>query len=652
MSRRAAISRIVVGFWVGCLVVSAFPVWGEEETGPWTPGRVAERSISALDAIQMTLQHAPFIRLQEQSAFLQEGFVLQAAGQFDATLLGDISYEYSQTELTEKEKKGEQRRRDDIQEDIDNAQEDQVLLQDSIDQANEARQIWETNGDLDSVQFTDEYAQAQYDVLLALYRGSAPDAQPEIRDSMIDFFDVIIADSENGLSEISQSIAEDSAKLEALGDVPEITQTTDFNLNLAINKQFRNGITITPYADLTGSRVRYKDKGYTTDEGGLEVPDAYTTTLGFDVVLPLARNLGKKATGAFERSAEIDYDASLDALAFSASTSALDTLNAYWTLVAAQRRLEIQLQSLDVNRRILELTQALIDADELPRAELPRTQAAVAQDEAAVDAAERSVVEARIALADAMGLEVGNGAVAPLASDAFPRIPPEARAASLEPEALVAIAYDQRMDLRSARKLEESGKVLLEAARINRRPIVDLDLGVSYNNLGEDNSPWDGIKESVSGSWAGPSGKIGLGVEVPFGNHLQKGLYQQRQASLNSASITADDLARTIALGIALDTASMAQVVRQAVNYDRAAAAYREAVEVELERLRYGTVTVLDTLVTQQRSLLSELSLIDSQARYARILAQLAFDTGRLVTHDGGYGSVEPVTFTELPVQQ
>ena len=107
----------------------------------------------------------------------------------------------------------------------------------------------------------------------------------------------------------------------------------------------------------------------------------------------------------------------------------------------------------------------------------------LAQDEAAVDAAERSVVEARIALADAMGLEVGDGAVAPLASDAFPRIPPEARAASLQPEALVAIAYDQRMDLRSARKLEESGKVLLEAARINRRPIVDLDLGPSRSGI-------------------------------------------------------------------------------------------------------------------------------------------------------------------------
>jgi len=608
-------------------------------------------SISALDAIQMTLDHSPFIRLQEQTTVFQDGLVLQATGQFDTTFLGDLSYQYAQTQLTYKEKEAERKTREQLDDRIKEAGDIRDELRDVIDDTTYAREVWsDPTGDKGSVTFEDPVNQAEYDVLFGMYENTT-DNQADIEAAMIQYFDEIISESQIGYDETVELIAENQAILARMGDVPEVTESSDAALNLEIVKQFRNGISIKPYFELTGTGVRYKDKGYLSDDGGLEIPDAYTTTLGFDVILPLARNRGTKATGAFERAAEIDYDASLDSLAFSASTNALDTLVAYWGLVAAQRRLEIQLGSLEVNQEISELTQALIDADELPRAELPRTLAAVAQDQAAVDAAERVVLEARIRLATVMGLEVGDGALAPLASDPFPRLPPESRAKALDSEALVAIAYDGRMDLSSARKLEDSGKVLLEAARINLRPIVDLDLGVSYSNIGENNNAWDGIQESFSGSWAGPSGKIGIGLNVPFGNHGQKGIHQQQRASAASASITAADLERTIALGIALDAASVEQVVQQTINYRRAAEAYREAVEVEMERLRYGTVTVLDTLVTQQRSLISELSLIGAEARYARTLAQLAFDTGRLVKHQDGSGNIDPATFTDLPVQ-
>lgn len=650
MSKQQEFGRFV---WVAglALAVSAAVAAGQESEQPWTPGTVSEPTISALDAVEMTLAHAPFIRLQEQATVLQEGFVLQAAGQFDATLLGDLSFEYTQTELTAKEKKSEQQRRDDLQDRIDDAEESAQLLETSIDEASSARDVWQNNGDRDSVTFSDEYAQAQYDVLLELYNGSDPGSQPAIEQAMVNFFDSVITTSQQDLAEAQAFIAEKTDVLARMGDVPEVTQSTDFNLNLAIDKQFRTGILISPYMDLTASRIRYEDKGYLSDDGGLEIPDAYTTTLGFDVVFPLARNRGRDATGATERAAEIDYEASLDALAFAASSSALDTLLAYWDLAAAQSRLEIQLESLAINQRILDLTQALIDGDELPRAELPRTQAAVAQDQAAVDAAERAVIEARIRLADAIGLEVGDGAIAPLAAEVFPEPPPDLDGFQTRSAALVAEALDQRMDLRSARKLESSGKVLVEAARINLRPVVDLNVGLSYNNLGEDNDVWDGLSDSVSGGWAGPSAKAGLGLEVPFGNNLRKGLYQQQQAVMNSAAITAADLERTIALGVALDVASVEQIVGQVANFGRAAAAYAEAVEVEMERLRYGTVTVLDTLVTQQRWLASQLSLVDARARYAQILAQLAFDTGRLVTQQDGSGAVDRVAFTTLPLQ-
>jgi outer membrane protein TolC len=649
MAETKATSRRLMVILTLCAAIASGIANAEEGLEPWSPGALTEEPISALAALEMTLEHAPFIRLQEQDVALREGLVLQSSGQFDPTLLGNLSYQYSQTLLTAKERESEQDRRDETSERLDDAQTSAEGNQQTIAETSAAREVWFTGGDLGSVTFSDEQAQAEYDLLLRMYEIAEPDEQDVYEEAMIDFFDAVIADAQEGLAEDQEEILDLQDKLARMGDIPEVTQSFEANLNLALSKQFRNGIVITPSIDLSGSGVKYKEKPYEKDDGGLEIPDSYTTTLGFDVVIPLARDLGMKATGAAETAAKIDYEASLDSLAFSASTSALGTLAAYWDLAAAQERLVIRERSLEVNERILELTTSLIEADELPRAESARTEASVAQEQAAVDAARRAVIEARMQLADAMGLEVNAGAMAPLAGDPLPIVPGVAAVESLTTEALVATALGQRLDLQSARKLERSGKVLAEAARINLRPVVDLDLGISYNNLGENRDSGEALSDSLTGEWAGPSGNIGLTMEVPFGNNTQRGRLMQREAALASTRISVGDLERQIGLNIVLDTASMVEVARQYAAYARAVESYREAVSVELERLRYGTVTVLDTLVTQQRSLASELALIESQLRYARLLAQLNFDLGRLVVHDGGAGRVDADTLVALP---
>ncbi len=634
-----------------CLLCVRPAVGAEDTASPWSPGTVTQESISALEALQLTLAHAPFIQLQEQNSLVKEGMFVEASGQFDATLVGDFSYEYTQTEMTAQEKEGEQKRRDSLEERLGFAEADAESSQTVLDETNAALDVWESGGDFDSVTFSDPLVQAQYDLLLQSYEAAPPEQQPFFEEAMINFYDAIIVDSQNSLDTANTAITDFEDRLGRMGDIPSVTLSTDAKLGLVLNKQYRNGITFSPFMDFTESSVRYKGKGFLEDDGGMGVPDAYTTSLGFDVVLPLARGRGADATGAFEKAAQIDYQASLDALAFSASKSALESLVAYWNLVAAQKTLEIRQGSLDVNLKILEMTQALIDADELPRAEISRTEATVAQESAAVDAAKRAIIEARIRLAGAIGLEVGSGAIAPLASDTFPKTPTTKEASALNSEALVPTALDQRLDLSSARKLEDSGKVLAEAARLDLRPVTDLAVGLSYSNLGEDNNFWEGFSDSLTGRWAGPSAKIGLTVEWPIANNTQEGRLQQQKAALSSTQISTSDLERTIALGITLDTASIEQTARQVVSYEKAVASYKEAVSVEMERLQYGSVTVLDTLITQQRSMSAELALVGAQTQFSRLLAQLSFDTGRLIVQENGSGSVNETAFTVLPVQ-
>ena len=227
--------------------------------------------------------------------------------------------------------------------------------------------------------------------------------------------------AEEGLAEALETESDLADKLDRLGDVPDVIQSFNANFNLSLDKQFRSGISISAFYDLTGTGANYKGKKHDVDDGGMGVIDAYTSTLGFRVLIPLGRGRGVESTGARERAAQIDYEASEAALAHAVSFNAYTTLLAYWDVVAAQENLQVLETSLELNRKILETTRALIDADEIPRSELARTEARVAEVEAGVEAARRRLQTARIALATEketgqMTIRIDGGASSPIVS--------------------------------------------------------------------------------------------------------------------------------------------------------------------------------------------------------------------------------------------
>ena len=219
---------------IGSMLLMVAPAIGAEDTEetPWMPGAVTQESISALEAVQLTLEHAPFIRLKEQDTLYREGIVLQAAGQFDMTLVGNLSYEYTQTQLTAQEAKGEQDRRDATEENLGFAQDAVEQNQTSLDESTAAREVWDSGGDVTSVRFSDPLAQAQYEILVQSYQSAPPDQQPLFEEAMINFFDAIMVDSQEGLDEAQARSAELEDQLDRMGDVPEVTQSFDASLNL------------------------------------------------------------------------------------------------------------------------------------------------------------------------------------------------------------------------------------------------------------------------------------------------------------------------------------------------------------------------------------------------------------------------------------
>lgn len=591
----------------------------EQPSQIWEPIVYAGDTVTLLDAVRLTLENNPNIRLQEESAGFQEGLLQEASGQFDAALLGELSYESIQQELTAGQKKIERDLREKIQQDLDNglvqlAFAEQVLGEISM-----------LADDPTGAQVSDPDLQANIDQVNISIRNADT---PEEREELERLRDQVIQNSEQAYSELVDElrveVERDATELENLGTPPEEEETYFGRLNLQILKPYRSGVAFGPFVEYTVSGDRFVGKPVDQDFGGKGIEDIYRGTVGFTVDVPLARDRGRAATGASERAGQIDYEASLSSIRHSANTSILLTLLSYWDAVATQESVAILTESAALQAKLVEYTQILIDADEIPAAELARVRAREAEILASVDEARRFAHEARIALSQAIGLRVEDTSHAPLPTDSFPPPPPNDALESVEIAALVREAPARRSDYDAAVQLQTSGGVLLRAAEINLRPRVDLGTRFWYNSLSE--------SSGSLGSWVGPSYNLALDVDWPFANNTQRGKLLQAEAATNARAIEAADLERLIRSNVVQVFGSLRETLEQldlaveAVNY------YRQSVEAEIERFRFAGATLIDTLLTEQRLREAELSQVSAGRRYAQLLAQLRFETGSLIS--------------------
>jgi outer membrane protein TolC len=600
--------------------------------GPeYAPPVYREQDISLLEAIRLTLEHNPAIKLQSLDAQLQEGVVQEETGQFDATLIGNLSYEFIQEELTAQTKESEAKRREELRQ----AATDLGTSADYLDSLRTefivARETFELGGDIDSVEFSVPEDQAQFDVLMTLYENTSAAGQEELKLRIVDWLrarEDAATDSRDRTREAELKTWE---QLEMLGPVPEVNQDYLGFVDLKLSKPYRTGAILSPYIVLLGEGTSYAGKEKSPELGGKGIADLYKTEIGFEIALPLGRGRGWQSAAAAERAARSEHAASIALVAHTAATSVRNTALAYWDLVAAQEKLKIFEQSLALHSQLVELTETLIRADELPSTELARARARRGNAQALVDAAERERSEARVTLATLIGLRVEQLVHAPHAADAFPLPPDRETITALTPEPLLREALQLRRDCEAARHFRESSHVLLRAAEVDLKPQLDLTLNTSYSGLNEDANVGEGIGGTITGKWVGPSARLGLDLSWPLANNLQRGLLVQRAAQDEQNAITTQDLERTIKANIVLAVESLRETVQQCHEYAEAVEHYRRSVDSEVERLRLGTSTLIDTILTEQRLTDALLALVDGRLAYAQLLAQLRFEAGTLV---------------------
>lgn len=616
----------------------------------YAPPTVTLPEISLIDAVRIALDHDPNIMLREEQAEFQRGISQEATGQFDTSFLGAVTLQYTKTELSDGAKKAERDKRKQQRDEADDLAKEAALTEEQL------AEVIRLQNDPENYRLSDPRlrdVQNQLDLINALI-ANADDPQAEaeltgLRDQLIQQEREVL---EQQIRDLRDQEAKALERLRKLGTIPEIDQSFFGSMSFRLAKPFRTGISISPSLEISGEAADFLGKDRDINFGGKGGKDLYRADLGVSFDVPLGKGAGIESAASRETSSLIDYEASKYALEHSSSTTVFITALAYWDLVAAQQRVGIFEDSRALQGRLVGITRAMIQGDELPGVELPRVQASEAGILVTLGGAKRALHDARVNLARTMGLNVEDIVNAPLASEDFPQPPSEAFMDQVSTALLIREAIARRYDYKSALQLQESGKILMRAAWLDLRPLVNLRGDLKYSGLGEDSSVGGGVGRALFHNWTGPSTKLTLSVDKPIENNVWEGRLVQREADYRQRAIGSGDLERTIKAGVVQTYAALQEAAQQVRESGNAVRYYREITGAEVERLRLGGSTLIDTITTEQRLVESQIGLISARQQYANLLAQLRFETGTLVTHTPEGSRVTEENLKRMPFVQ
>jgi len=329
----------------------------------------------------------------------------------------------------------------------------------------------------------------------------------------------------------------------------------------------------------------------------------------------------------------------------------LETVNgveqAYWTLVAAQRNVEIQQQAVALAEQQRADISARIEAKTVPESDIAQPTAEIARRKGELYAAE----EARLRAEQSLKLLMLEGPADPLwnvplrASDA-----PDIAPSPIDLAAALEDAQKNRPELADITARVQLQDIEIDAARDRLKP--QLDVVAAYTSRGLAGALNDfarpiipGIPLIVPDATSGglgqslenlarqrfPDASIGVSLTVPIGNHVAKADLASAQ-STRTQTLT---LQQRESQRIASEVRNAATTLQTAAQRIDAARAGRDAAEVQLraeqDRFTAGLTTTFLVLTRQNDLAVAEQAEVSALTAYRRALAELARARGTLL---------------------
>jgi outer membrane protein TolC len=462
--------------------------------------------------------------------------------------------------------------------------------------------------------------------------------------------------------QLAQTIATRAALGRArLGEVPLDEVRRDFAFEANWDKLRRNGWSYGGQLRLLSNQHSFVGKSLDPSFGGVEDPILFPSFATLNLTAPIARGGGRRTVEAPEQAAALDLRSESERIRHTISESTFTTVLAYLNLVAAQERLRYLEESAARQGQVLSATQQLVTAGDQPQAELGRARARSADAAAAVADGQLAVLEARVALADAIGVNVATIDNLPMAQGGFADVLPSIPTT----DALMAAAMNGRRDRRALQLLKEAAGLLARAAQADRRPRFDATfsggLSNTYSNplfhyLPDELFPIftslpkpevqppslppsrfaaiRGFGRSLSGRWE-PFFTVAVTYELPFGNNRYGGRALQAEASLQRSTVQAADIDRVILDNVTHAAGSLRSTAETILRRRETIELQRTTLDGALARMRGGDLSLIDTLTTEDDLKREQVQLVEDQLQYFSTLARLRFETGQLITVEG-----------------
>jgi outer membrane protein len=403
--------------------------------------------------------------------------------------------------------------------------------------------------------------------------------------------------------------------------------------SLTLSKQLRTG----PTLSLSSQLLR---NDYTNDLMATlnETANPETTAIvKLEATIPLLNGAGHLAA-ATETAAQFTYVAAEYDYLQSISTNTLTVVQRYWDYKTAFFAYDINLAIEGLVRQLLDreksrsVNQSSLNLDPTHHSIILSTLTAKLSDVSRdTSLARQEITNTRQALALALGIEATNFANLGVPREEFKldnvSLP---KNESTYLNHLTQTAMNHRPDLKSLTLRVRAADLLLDKAKNNLKPHLNLIGNVGYTGLNENSGVDDYISSTIDVK-DGEFWTVGVSFSYPLGNQTAKGLLKAQNSTKKIGTLQQDQLIREITSQLTVDIASLkhwASSLNQAKN---SVEEYWHAVTIVRQSPLRNNTDLINLLDLQQKLRDAIINLSDAQNGFAKEIALIRFNSGTLV---------------------
>lgn len=389
-------------------------------------------------------------------------------------------------------------------------------------------------------------------------------------------------------------------------------------LQLGAAKQLRNGVVVSPSVGILDTKDSLTTSGATS-----------RSNLGVTVTVPLLRGFGAASTGAYERAAKIQLEAQQHLTRATLEQLVYTTTVAYWNCLAARQDRDILADSARRADDIFQFVNVLAEGGEIDAATQRQAQALLSARQGHAVEGELSYFQSRQNLAVALGYNPAQQAEAPAVNGTFPPAVDPVAIAPARNQKFVHEALQRRGDYLAAELSVTAEETMLERARRDLRPQVDLEVTVGYSGYDNRDSALRPLR-SLGGDLTGPNALGVLSIEWPVANNLAKGALVSQRALTEQARLRAIRSANLTSSAVLNSLETLRSSIEQYHLITASVQTYAEAVEQTNIKMKAGEADFTEIIDVEDRYADARRARIDTLRRYAIALARLRLDTGSL----------------------